>query len=152
MTSQELYKDIILDHHRDPRNFGELGAHDFMIEKYNPLCGDHVRVEVKLDENGQKVADIAFKGEGCSISMASASILTEEAKGKPVREVLAEIQKFRDVLQGQGDESELAGDVEALSGVKAFPVRIKCALLPWTALKEGLETCEKCGGPGHVCR
>ncbi|MCC7441180.1 MAG: SUF system NifU family Fe-S cluster assembly protein [Bdellovibrionales bacterium] len=135
-----LYKDIILDHHKDPRNFGPLpgGAHVLKHEGYNPLCGD--RVVLELDLAGGRLQGCNFHGEGCSICMSSASLMTEDLKGKPVAEALAAVQDFRDLMQGTRPPDESSErEVEALAGVRKFPVRIKCALLPWTTLKEALE-------------
>lgn len=134
-----LYKEIILEHHKDPRNHGILSNATQTIQKHNPLCGDNVTVQIKVNPTTQIVEDIMFSGSGCSISVASASILTEEIKGQTVEHGLQLIEQFRGVMQGNEKPEVLRGDVEALTGVRQFPVRIKCALLAWTALKELLE-------------
>lgn len=133
-----LYRDIILDHHKEPRNFGPLQGAKVRHEGYNPLCGD--RVVLELDVAGGKLAGCNFQGEGCSICMSSASLMTEDVKGRPVAEALGAVQDFRDLMQGKREPDEDSDrEVEALAGVRKFPVRIKCALLPWTTLKEALE-------------
>lgn len=136
-----LYQDIILDHQKDPRHFGKLEEPDMQAEGFNPMCGDRVSVQVKLDDDHKMVVGQAFSGEGCSICMASASMMTEELEGASVEHTLAQIKNFREVMQGLKPETSLDGDLEALVGVKKFPVRIKCALLPWTTLKSAIDEC-----------
>ncbi|HTL13204.1 MAG TPA: SUF system NifU family Fe-S cluster assembly protein [Bdellovibrionota bacterium] len=133
-----LYQEIIQDHRKAPRNFGPLAGSNVTQEGYNPLCGD--RVVLELDVEGGKLKGCGFQGEGCAICMASASLMTEEVKGYTVPEALAAVQDFRDLMMGKREPDE-SGDreVEALAGVRRFPVRIKCALLPWTTLREALE-------------
>jgi nitrogen fixation NifU-like protein len=131
-----LYREVILDHHRHPRNFGTLAGATSTVEGYNPLCGDRCEMAVKVE--GQKLVDCRFTGEGCSICMASASMMTEEVVGKSVEEVSATIEGFRALMKGEECPLAVEGDLEALVGVRNFPVRIKCALLPWTTLKDAL--------------
>ena len=140
-----LYKDIILEHSKDPRNFGSLENPDIVQEGFNPLCGDRVVLSLKLDSQKCRVLDCRFKGEGCSICMASSSILMEETEGRPIQEVRKLIERFRELMRGERDSKELCdeeSDVEALAGVRKFPVRIKCALLGWTTLQQALEELE----------
>ncbi len=134
-----LYQDILMDHHRDPRNFGKLDAPDCESEGYNPMCGDRVLVSLKFSPERKQLMDCRFQGEGCSICMASASIMMEEVEGKSLVEILEDIQKIRDVMQSKEESGSIEGDMAALVGVRRFPVRIKCALLPWTTLKEAIE-------------
>jgi len=134
-----LYKEVILEHQKDPRNFGHLDNPDFQKEGFNPLCGDRVTIDLKLDETKEKVSQCRFHGEGCSICMASASMMAEEIEGLQVVDIKKLIQDFRDLMQGKKSPEELEGDIVALSGVKNFPVRIKCALLSWVTLKDALE-------------
>lgn len=136
-----LYQEIILDHHKDPRHFGELKDANRSAEGFNPMCGDRVNVQLKVDEQGSCVLDQAFSGEGCSICMASASMMTEELEGLDLKQALKKVQLVRDVMQGKEESSKIEGDLEALAGVKNFPVRIKCALLPWTTLNKAIEDC-----------
>ena len=140
MSLDDLYKEVILDHYQNPRNRGQLDKPDVATRGHNPLCGDEVILSVKL--NGDRIDDIAFSGRGCSISQASASMMTEGVKGHPLdvaRELMA---GFREMMTGSGATDGLGGneDMEALQGVKKFPVRVKCALLPWTALEEVIDT------------
>ncbi|MGZ3713458.1 MAG: Fe-S cluster assembly sulfur transfer protein SufU [Bdellovibrionota bacterium] len=133
-----LYREVILDHHRHPRNQGKLEGPTAHSEGYNPLCGDRVEIDVRLDAG--KMADCRFRGEGCSICMASASMMTEELIGKPVEEVSKMIAGFRALMKGEECPLAVEGDLESLVGVRNFPVRIKCALLPWTTLNDALNS------------
>ena len=133
---QELYREVILDHNRQPRNFGELEHADRVIEGVNPLCGDRMTLYVNLD--GERVSDIRFKGTGCAISVASSSLMTEKAKGTSVVELRELFERVHAMLTGDGEDPDL--DLErmeklaALSGVRAYPTRVKCATLAWHAL------------------
>ncbi len=134
----ELYRDIIIDHYRNPRHRGHLTAPSASHEGLNPLCGDEVTVEVALD--GGDLCEIAYSGSGCSISQSSASMMTEAVAGKSVAETRRLIADFTAMMRG--DESidpDALGDLEAMSGVRKFPVRIKCATLAWHTLAEALE-------------
>lgn len=135
---EALYREVILDHHRHPRNFGKLDPADAKVEGYNPLCGDRVEIALRLAE-GKILSDCRFTGEGCSICMASASMMTEEVAGKSIAEVEEKIDGFRALLKGEECPLSIEGDLESLLGVRNFPVRIKCALLPWTTLNDGLK-------------
>jgi nitrogen fixation NifU-like protein len=136
-----LYREVILDHHRHPRNFGEVPGADVKVEGYNPLCGDRIELTVKVNGEG-KLEACRFKGEGCSICMASASMMTEEVIGRPLREVHETIDGFRALLKGEECPLAVEGDLESLVGVRNFPVRIKCALLPWTTLNDAVKQAE----------
>ena len=148
MSLDDLYKDIILDHYQHPRNRGELPQPDVVTRGHNPLCGDDVLVSLKLA--GDTIDDIAFSGRGCSISQASASMMTESVKGQQLRTADALTAGFKNMMSGNGSPDELNGheDLEALQGVKKFPVRIKCALLPWTALAEAVDKWRSAAKPG----
>lgn len=135
----DLYRDIIMDHRRDPRHFGNLENCSHHAEAYNPVCGDRVCVQLKVNPETRKIEKQAFEGEGCSICMASASIMAEEIEAMSVGEAMERVQTFRDAMQDKLPSESIEGDLQALMGVKKFPVRIKCALLPWTTLKEALE-------------
>ena len=133
----DLYRDIIIDHYRHPRHRGHLTAPSASHEGLNPLCGDEVTVEVVLD--GTALGEIGYTGSGCSISQSSASMMTEAVAGKSVAETHKLIADFTAMMRG--DESidpDDLGDLEALSGVRKFPVRIKCATLAWHTLAEAL--------------
>ena len=133
----ELYRDIILDHYRNPRNKGDLDPAEISVSANNPLCGDEVTITARLSVDGSSVEALHFSGRGCSISQASASMMTEEIEGKPLAEALKLINKFKEMMLAEG-EVEGLGDLEALQGVKKYPVRIKCAVLPWNSLLQGL--------------
>ena len=133
----DLYRDIIIDHYRHPRHRGHLTAPSASHEGLNPLCGDEVTVEVAVD--GTDLGEIAYSGSGCSISQSSASMMTEAVARKSVAETRKLIADFTAMMRG--DESidpDDLGDLEALSGVRKFPVRIKCATLAWHTLAEAL--------------
>ena len=137
---QDLYQEIILSHNKRPRNEGELPEHTHQAEGYNPLCGDKVKVFLKV-ENGV-VAGVSFQGDGCAISRASASMMTERLKGCPVGEMDARVAEVVGMLAGPVEPVlDLAtdGDLAALAGVRKFPARIKCATLAWHAAEEALE-------------
>ena len=137
---QDLYREVILDHNRRPRNFGELEDADRVVEGVNPLCGDRMTLYVKL--NGDTVKDIRFKGTGCAISVASSSLMTERVKGASLKDNLDLFEKIHDMLTAaEFDDSAHAEELDklaALSGVRAYPMRVKCASLPWHALKNAL--------------
>ncbi len=154
---EDLYREIILDHYRSPRNKGELTvppAHK--VEGFNPLCGDEVVLYLDVNADGV-VEDLKINGQGCSISQASTSMMSSAVKGKPVAEARKLIRAFKALmsiheskLDGESDGSDLAadlegvklGDLEALQGVVKFPVRIKCATLAWNTLAQGLDESE----------
>ena len=134
----ELYQELILDHNRRPRNQAELDRADRTADGYNPLCGDRVRVEVRLA--GEVIDDIRCAGTGCAISTASGSLMSEAVKGKTVDEAHALFDRFRRLVteeQGEGDSPGL-GKLEALAGVRRFPGRVKCATLAWHTLNAAL--------------
>lgn len=144
----DLYKEIILDHYRRPRNRGVVENPDVATRGHNPLCGDQLELSLRLE--GDRIAEVKVIGKGCSISQASASMMTERIKGKPLPEVRQVIATFKGMLledrELEDEEYETLGDLEALEGVKGYPVRIKCALLAWNTLLEALEIRSKGGG------
>jgi nitrogen fixation protein NifU and related proteins len=133
---RELYTQVIMDHYQRPRNRGELERAGLEEHLLNPLCGDEVTVYANL--SGGKVADVKFDGRGCSISQASASMMTERLMGKSCEEAEAEISRFKDMMVGKEGFPE-TDDLAALKGVIKYPSRIKCATLAWTAFQRGLE-------------
>jgi len=140
---EDLYREIILDHYRTPRNRGELPPPAVCTEGNNPLCGDDIRIFLDIADG--VVKDVKFSGQGCSISQSSTSMMTVAIKGKPVEEVRALVRRFKHMMtlsddEGAVDESIKLGDIEALGGVVKFPVRIKCATLGWNTLLEGLNS------------
>jgi nitrogen fixation protein NifU and related proteins len=135
---RDLYQEVILDHNRRPRNFGALPSANHQAEGYNPLCGD--KVTVFLDLEGGCIQDIAFQGAGCAISTASASLMTEALKGKTAEEARALFHDFHGlVTTGEGEDSEDMGKLAVFSGVREFPMRVKCATLAWHTLLAALD-------------
>lgn len=138
---QDLYQDMVIDHNNRPRNFRKLEGANRSAEGYNPLCGDRLTLYLKLE--GDTVADIGFIGSGCAISKASASMMTESVKGKSKVEVEDLFNLFHQMITrdpgSDFDPDEKLGDLEILSGVSEFPVRVKCAVLSWHTLHSALE-------------
>jgi nitrogen fixation NifU-like protein len=133
----DLYQDIILDHYRRPRHKGSLDHADLHGEGFNPFCGDQVILTIELNGDG-RISDVGFEGQGCSISQASASMLTDHLISKTLD---AAVRTFKGVMQGEELSEEQAddlGEIAALQGVKQFPIRIKCALLGWTTLQDAI--------------
>ena len=137
MSLDDLYKEVILDHYKTPRNKGPLPDATVSRHKNNPLCGDEITIHARVGDD--MVSAIAFEGQGCSISQASASMLTEAVRGKPVEEAADLARQFRSMMEGKVDPDEdTFGDLMALKGVVKYPVRIKCAVLGWDVLQEAL--------------
>jgi nitrogen fixation NifU-like protein len=134
----DLYRDIIIDHYRHPRHRGHLDAPTASHEGLNPLCGDEVTVEVIVEDG--RLSEVAYVGSGCSISQSSASMMTEAVSGKSLDETRQLIDGFTAMMRGSDEiDPEVLGDLEALSGVRKFPVRIKCATLAWHTLDQALQ-------------
>lgn len=136
----ELYEAIILDHYRSPRNTAPVESPDIDLEVNNPFCGDEFHIQMKVD--GDSVASVGITGRGCAISQASASLLAELVEGKSTAEVQDVVDAVRRMLKGEeitDEEADVLGDIEALGGVRKFPVRIKCALLSWVGLDDALK-------------
>lgn len=136
---QDLYQEIILSHNKRPRNEGELEPHTHEAEGFNPLCGDRVKVFLRLADGA--VEDVRFIGDGCAISRASASMMTERLKGATREEIPRRVKEVVEMLSADADsEPDLAemGDLAALAGVRRFPARIKCATLAWHAAEEAI--------------
>jgi nitrogen fixation protein NifU and related proteins len=137
---RELYQQLIVDHSKSPRNCRAIEGADLSAEGYNPLCGDHVTVFVKLE--GDQVKDISFQGNGCAISTASASLLTEVLRGKTREQAEALFHGFHDLVTGHDRRPDAAaelGKLKVFAGVSEFPVRVKCATLVWHTLKAAFE-------------
>jgi nitrogen fixation NifU-like protein len=137
---RELYQQVILDHNRNPRHFGPMGDATGSIEGYNPLCGDHYTVYVRMD--GDVIADISFTGAGCAISKASASVMSSVLRGKTRVEAGKIFREFQNLVTGSPasrDELERLGKLAAFAGVSEFPARVKCASLPWHTLHAVLD-------------
>ena len=141
---EDLYREIILDHYRTPRNRGELPVPPATVaEGHNPLCGDEIQIYLQLEDG--VVSDVKVGGQGCSISQSSASMMSAAVKGRTIAEVRALVHKFKTMMSIEEDDGEdpgvevKLGDLEALQGVVKFPVRIKCATLAWNTLTQALD-------------
>ena len=133
----ELYRDVILDHFRSPRNVGELPGAEIHAEGNNPLCGDQMAFWLKL--GGSRIEQVRFAGKGCAISQATGSMLTEQLKGRTLDEAATLIRAMRGLMQGQEPATDVdLGDLESLAGVRKFPVRVKCAALAWNVVEQAL--------------
>ena len=137
MELKDLYRDVILDHNRTPRNFGGLEPADARAEGFNPLCGDRLTVRLKM--TGGAIEDIRFEGQGCAISTASASLMTEAVKGKSRAEALALFERVHRMLTDDAASADELGKLAALSGVREYPARVKCASLCWHTLASALQ-------------
>ena len=140
MATEDLSREIILDHYQNPRNHGRLENPTLANRGHNPLCGDEIEISVGIDEQGEVIREIAFTGRGCSISQASASMMTEAIKGQKLDDAEARVQRFTQRMGNrEPPPQELAEELDALQGVKKYPARVKCALLPWTTLRETVD-------------
>lgn len=145
MQLQELYREVILDHNKHPRNFGRLDPADAVANGHNPLCGDRLTVTLKLA--GDAIQDVKFEGNGCAISVASASMMSEAIKGKDRASVNALFEKVHALLTQQDAPSTDLGKLAALSGVREFPARVKCASLCWHTLNAALANADAASVP-----
>ena len=137
MSLDELYKEVILDHYKSPRNKRALPDATVSLQKNNPLCGDEITIHARVEDG--KVTEVAFEGQGCSISQASASMLTESVAGRTVDDANGLATEFRSMMEGKAEpDEEEFGDLMALKGVVKYPVRIKCAVLGWDTLQDAL--------------
>jgi nitrogen fixation NifU-like protein len=146
---EDLYQELILDHYRNRRGEGHLDDPTVSVDGNNPLCGDQIHLELKIEDD--RIVELAHSGEGCSISRASASMMAESLPGASLEEARERVERFRRLRHGDEVDEEGLGDAIALSGVARFPARVKCALLSWTATNEALaEYDERKGGAnGH---
>ncbi len=134
---RDLYQEVILDHSKSPRNFAQLSDANRQADGYNPLCGDKVTVYLKVEDG--VVEDVSFKGAGCAISTASASLMTQAVKGKGLAETEELFKSFHGLVTGKAEEGAELGELMAFQGVSEFPVRVKCATLAWHTLQAALE-------------
>lgn len=141
MSLDDLYRRVIMDHYQHPRNRGIKSDEGIQVHLHNPSCGDRITLQLLME--GDLVKEARFEGEGCSISMSSASMMTEAVKGLTKEEALRKVEKFSCMMMGEGEVEEDLGDLEALQGVSKFPARIKCATLAWKALEKGLQEKEE---------
>lgn len=137
MQLDDLYREVIMDHYQHPRNQGKLEGNALSVDLRNPSCGDEITLQLKVSDDGI-VEDVVFQGSGCSISMASASMMTEAIKGQPVKKALDIAKEFRGMVRGESPEDVDIGELEALHGVSKFPARVKCATLAWQALEKAV--------------
>jgi len=136
---EELYQQVILDHSRRPRNFGEVAEADVQVHGDNPACGDEIHLTAKFGDDGS-FRDIKFSGQGCAISLASASLMTMKLKGKSRAEAEELMKSFHNLIIGDSSPSgSKLGDLQVLNGVRKFPQRVKCAMLPWRAAEQALQ-------------
>ncbi|GIP20904.1 Fe-S cluster assembly sulfur transfer protein SufU [Paenibacillus sp. J22TS3] len=133
----DLYRRVIMDHYKNPRNRGKFEEDTVVVDLNNPTCGDRISLQLKLEDG--VVQDARFTGEGCSISMSSASMMTEAVKGRKLEEALDFADRFSSLMKGEDVTFDDYEDLEALSGVSKFPARIKCATLAWNALRKGID-------------
>jgi nitrogen fixation protein NifU and related proteins len=146
VSLDDLYREVILDHYSRPRNKGTLEPADVVREGANPLCGDEIRLSLVVRDG--IVRDVRFDGKGCSISQASASMMTERIKGQPIAEARRLIGAFKAMMHGEAPQPDDLGDLEALQGVRKFPVRVKCATLGWVTLEEAFKELAGSDTPG----
>lgn len=137
-----LYRQVIMDHYKSPRNYGTLSDNALTLEMNNPTCGDRIEVHLMIEDD--RIKDVKFEGEGCSISLASASMMTEAVKGQKLVDALTMSETFSRLMLGEIDElsDQDMGDAEALQGVSKFPARIKCATLAWKAMEKATNQSE----------
>lgn len=147
MDVEQLYQDIILDHYREKHNHGLRPGHDVEVMHVNPSCGDELKLRVKL--NGDIIEDISYEGDGCSISQASTSVMTDLCIGRSIHDCLSLHDDFREMMESKGQiapDEDRFEDAIAFAGVAKFPVRVKCAMLAWSAMKDGVsQAVEKIG-------
>jgi nitrogen fixation NifU-like protein len=139
MALDDIYKEVILDHYKSPRNKRELPAANHVCSRNNPLCGDEITVAADVEDG--TIAEVTFQGAGCSISQSSASMMTEATTGRSIEDALALAAEFRGMMAGEVEPDEdRFGDLVALKGVVKYPIRIKCAVLAWDVLQEALQS------------
>jgi nitrogen fixation protein NifU and related proteins len=135
--TNEIYQQMILEHNKKPRNFKKMDAPTHQAEGYNPLCGDHFNVYLRVDAN-KNIEELSFEGAGCAISKASASMMTTELKGKSTAHALEAFEDFHQLLLGKGGDAEKLGKLKVFSGIWKYPSRVKCASLSWHAMKNAI--------------
>lgn len=141
MRLEQIYQDVILDHYKHPRHRGLREPYGAQVYHVNPVCGDELTLRVALSEDGEHVADVSYDGQGCSISQAATSVLTEQLIGQSVGQALKTVAAFTEMVSSRGTvdgDEEVIGDGVAFAGVAKYPARVKCALLGWMAFKDAL--------------
>jgi nitrogen fixation NifU-like protein len=140
INQRNLYQQVILEHSKKPRHRGKTNPVHRYHRGHNPLCGDTIELTVQLNQTGDSIEDVKFEGEGCAIAIASADLMADTVRGKSVEEALSMVQRFRDMVMGQGQFPNDLRQLNVLQGISQFPVRIKCATLSWHTLKAVLES------------
>jgi nitrogen fixation NifU-like protein len=149
---EQMYQEVILDHYKRPHRRGLREPYDAQVHHVNPTCGDEVTLRVRIDENGD-VADVSYDGQGCSISQAATSILTDQVIGLPVQQALKVVDSYSEMISSRGTvegDEEVLGDGIALAGVSKYPARVKCALLGWMAFKDAVVRISSATEPSPV--
>jgi nitrogen fixation NifU-like protein len=136
---RDLYQQVILEHYKKPRHKGKTDPVHRHQRGHNPSCGDTIELTVRLNEAGDTIEDVKFEGEGCAIAMASADLMADALRGKPVKEALSMVQRFQKMMKGEDEFPKEMRKLNVMAGVAQFPVRIKCANLTWHTLKAALE-------------
>ena len=145
---EQIYQDVILDHYKHPQHRGLREPFDAQVHHVNPVCGDEVTLRVTLSDDGETVADVSYDGQGCSISQASTSVLTQQVIGHSVGEALKTTTAFTEMVSSRGTivgDEDVLGDGVAFAGVAKYPARVKCALLGWMAFKDALAQASQAG-------
>ncbi len=137
---RDLYQQVILEHYKKPRHKGKTDPAHRSQRGHNPSCGDTIELTVRLNQAGDMIEEVKFEGEGCAIAMASADLMADALRGKPVLEALAMVQRFQNMMKGEDEFPKEQRKLNVMAGVAQFPVRIKCANLTWHTLKAALET------------
>ncbi len=145
MSLDDIYRQVVMDHYQNPRHHGHLAHPTLSVGLHNPSCGDELHLDVLVDEDGV-VRDVAFEGQGCSISMAAASMFVDRVRGKKLEEARRIAESFKDLLRRRDADRSVLGDLEALEGVSKFPARVKCATLIMNAFQQAVDRMESEGG------
>ena len=147
---RDLYQQVILEHYKKPRHKGKTDPAHRYQRGHNPSCGDTIELTVRLNEAGDTIEDVKFEGEGCAIAMASADLMADALRGKPVSEALTMVQRFQKMMKGEDEFPKEQRKLNVMAGVAQFPVRIKCANLTWHTLKAALESPNDSQGDGFI--
>lgn len=137
---RDLYQQVILEHYKKPRHKGKTNPVDLSQRGHNPSCGDTIELTLRLNETGDTIEEVKFEGEGCAIAMASADLMADALRGKPVSVALSMVQRFQSMMKGEDEFPKELRKLNVMAGVAQFPVRIKCANLTWHTLKAALES------------
>lgn len=147
---RDLYQQVILEHYKKPRHKGKTNPVHRHQRGHNPSCGDTIELTVQLNASGDVIEDVKFEGEGCAIAMASADLMADALRGKPVQDALLMVQRFQKMMKGEDEFPKELRKLNVMQGVSQFPVRIKCANLTWHTLKAALESPHSAGEQGFI--